>query len=116
MLNYFPTKQGIYLELIPSSILTGESLNYKKNLTLQPVHYCQVHENEGSSNSDKVRTRGAICLGPCGNLQGGFKFMSLKTGHKITRYNWGEIHIPQTVINRVNVIGKDKPEHLSLPI
>ena len=62
-------------------------------------------------NSDKSRTQGAICLGPYGNLQGRFKFMSLKTGQNITRYNWYEIPIPQTVINRVNVLGKDKPEH-----
>ena len=79
MLNYFPTKQGIYLELSPCSILTGESLDYKKHLTLQMGQYCQVHENERPSNGDKARTQGAICLGPCGNLQGGFKFMSLQT-------------------------------------
>ena len=37
--------------------------------------------------------------------------MSLKTGQKITRYNWDEITIPQTVINRVYFPGKDQPEH-----
>ena len=37
--------------------------------------------------------------------------MSLQTGQKITRYNWDEIPLPQTVINRFNVIGKDQPEH-----
>ena len=31
MLNYFSTKQGISSELSPCSILTGESLDYKKN-------------------------------------------------------------------------------------
>ena len=40
MLNYFPTKQGISLELIPNSIHTGESLDYKKQLILHPVQYC----------------------------------------------------------------------------
>ena len=62
-------------------------------------------------NSDKARTQGAVCLGTCGNLQGGFKFMSLQTGQKIKRYNWDEITIPQKVINWVNVLGKDQPEH-----
>ena len=61
---------GISSEISPHSILTGESLDYKKKLTLQPVQYCQVHENKGPSNSDKNRTQGFICLGPCGNLQG----------------------------------------------
>ena len=37
--------------------------------------------------------------------------MTLKTGQKITRYNWDEIPIPQTVINRVNVLWKDQPGH-----
>ena len=37
--------------------------------------------------------------------------MRLHTGQKITSYNWDEITIPQTVINRVNVLGKDQPEH-----
>ena len=36
MLNYFPTKQGISSELSPCSILEGESLDYKKRLTLHP--------------------------------------------------------------------------------
>ena len=31
--------------------------------------------------------------------------MSLQTGQKITMYNWYEITLPQTVINRVNVLG-----------
>ena len=85
MLNYFLTKQGISLELSPRSILIGESLKYKKHLTIQPVQYCQVHENKGPRKSDKARTQGAICLGPFGNLQGGFKFMSLQNVQKITR-------------------------------
>ena len=38
--------------------------------------------------------------------------MSLQTGQKITRYNWDEIPLPQTVINRFNVLVKDQPEHL----
>ena len=37
--------------------------------------------------------------------------MSLQTGQKIIRYNWDDIPIPQTVINLVNVIGTDQPEH-----
>ena len=60
---------------------------------------------------DKSGTQGDIYLGPCGNLQGGFKFGILKTGQKITRYNYDEIPIPQIVINRVNVPGKDQPEN-----
>ena len=37
--------------------------------------------------------------------------MSLQNGQNITRYNWDDIPIPKTVIDRVNVLGKDQPEH-----
>ena len=37
--------------------------------------------------------------------------MILKTGQNIIGYNWDEITIPQTVINRFNFLGKDQPEH-----
>ena len=111
MLNYFPKKQGISSDLIPCSILTVESMGYKNHLTLHPGHYCQVHENKEPSNSDKSRTQGAIYIVPCGNLQGGFKFMGLQTGKNITRYNSYEILIPQTMIDQVNVLGKYQPEH-----
>ena len=37
--------------------------------------------------------------------------MSLQNGQKIKRYNWDEVPIPQTVINQVNVLGKDQPEY-----
>ena len=116
MLNHFPTKQGTSLDLSSCSILTGESLDYKRILNLQPGQYCQVHENKGPRNSDKTRTQGAICLGPCGNLQGEFKFMSLQTGQKITTYNCDEIPIPKIVIKRFNVLGKDKRNILSMQI
>ena len=85
MINYFLIKQEISLEISPRSTLTGESLNYKKHLTLQTGQYHQVQNNKVPRNSDKARTQGAICLGTCGNLQDVFKFMSLQTGQNITR-------------------------------
>ena len=48
---------------------------------------------------------GAINLGPTGNLQGGYKFLNLLTGKKITRRNWTHLPMPIEVIKRVNEIG-----------
>ena len=47
---------------------------------------------------------------PIGNLQGGFKFINLKTGRAITRHSWDRIPITDTVIKRVNELGKGEPE------
>ena len=85
MLNFFPTTGGISDTLSPKTIMSGETLNYKKHLSLQVGQYCQVHEEDTPRNSQSPRTKGAISLGPSGNLQGGYKFMALNTGKKITR-------------------------------
>jgi hypothetical protein len=112
MLNHFPTKAGISDLLSPPQIMTGETLNYKKHLSLQFGQYCQVHEEDEPRNNQTPRTQGAICLGPTGNLQGGYKFMSLKTGMKIARRSWDVIPMPDTVIKRVNALGNHQPEQI----
>jgi hypothetical protein len=71
-----------------------------------------VHEEDTPRNSQRPRTKGAISLGPSGNLQGGFKFMALNTGQKIVRRSWDAIPMPDTVIARVNTLGRDQPEQL----
>lgn len=97
----------------PKAIMTGEVLDYKKHLCLQIGQYCQVHEEETPRNSQIARTKGAISLGPSGNLQGGHRFMALDTGMKITRRQWDVIPMPDLVIARVNALGKDEPELLT---
>jgi len=84
ILNYFPSKGGVSSTLSPNTIMSGEMLDYKKQLQLPVGQYCQVHEEELPHNSQAPCTRGAIALGPSGNVQGGFRFMSLKTGKQIT--------------------------------
>jgi hypothetical protein len=110
LLNHFPVKGGISDTISPKTIMTGETLDYKKHLSLQLGQYCQVHEEDQPRNSQLPRTQGAICLGPSGNVQGGFKFMSLQTMKKIVRRSWDSIPMPDTVIARVNKLGKDEPE------
>ncbi len=39
--------------------------------------------------------------------------MALDKGAKITRFQWTELPMPETVINRVNQIGKDEPSILT---
>jgi hypothetical protein len=90
--------------------MTGEALDFKKHLSLQLGQYCQVHEEDAPRNSQLPRTQGAICLGPSGNKQGGFKFTSLTLGKRISRRTWDIIPMPQLVIDRVNKLGKDQPK------
>jgi hypothetical protein len=112
MLNPFPSKGGIS-SMSPQTIMSGEVLDYNKHLLLPFGTYCQVHEEETPRNSLVARTKGAISLGPSGNLQGGQKFMALNSGKKITRRNWDVIPMPELVIARVNALGKDQPKLLT---
>jgi hypothetical protein len=72
-----------------------------------------VHEEDNPRNSQLTHTKGAISLGPSGNLQGGFKFMDLNTGKKIVRRSWDVIPIPYLVIARVNALGSNQPHHMT---
>ena len=51
-------------------------------------------------------------MGTSGNIQGGFKFMSLRSMENITRRYWDITPMPDIVIDRVNILGKNKQELL----
>jgi hypothetical protein len=93
--------------------MSGETLDCKKHLSLQLGQYCQVHEEDNPCNSQITRNKGAISLGPSGNLQGGFKFMALNSDNKIARCGWDVISMPDLVIDRVNTLGLDQPHHMT---
>ena len=85
MLNFFLKKGGILDSLIPNIIMSGESLDFKNNLCIQLGQYHQFQKEDIPRNSQAPRTNGEICLGPSGNLQGGYKFMELNSGKKFVR-------------------------------
>jgi hypothetical protein len=47
------------------------------------------------------RTKWAICMGPTGNLQGSYKFLSLATGKKVTCRKFTEMPVTEAVIKHV---------------
>ena len=60
IMNHFPVKVGIYNTISPTTIMTGESLHYKKHLGLHIGHYFQVQEEETSLNINQIFTKGSI--------------------------------------------------------
>jgi hypothetical protein len=113
LLIFFSTKGGLSETMSPKTIMSGETLDYKKHLSLQIGQYCQVHEEDHPRNSQLSRTKGAISLGPSGNMKGGFKFMALNTGKKIVRRSWDVIPMRDVVISRVNALGSDQPRQMT---
>ena len=68
----FAPKSGISDHVSTMTIVEGVKLDYNKHFKVIPGEYAQTFE--GSDNTMKERTIGAIALGPAGNRQGGVRF------------------------------------------
>ena len=104
-INAFPAKYGVSNTISPRTMLTGVTLNYKKHCHLEFGAYVQVHEATLPRNSMAACTAGAIALGPCGNAQGGYQFLHLRTGKKIVCMNWTKLPMPAKVLVQVDHLG-----------
>ena len=100
----FPAKGGIS-NVSPRTVMTGIKLDYSKHCRLPFRSHVQFHDEPSPTNSPTARTIGEITLGPTVNLQGGYKFLNLRTGKKITIRNWTHLPMPIEIIERVNKIG-----------
>ena len=77
-LNAFANKYGISKSLSPRIIMTGYTIDFKKNVRIVPGQYGQTHEEH--NNDMRARTVAGIALRPAGNEQGGHYFLSRPTG------------------------------------
>ena len=104
-LNQFPWKHGISVDMSPAALITGHPPPDFQKLRLEFGSYVQVFENNEPTNSTRARSMGAIALGPTGNAQGDYNFMSLATGAKISRHQWTALPMTDTAIARVHALG-----------
>ena len=108
-LNVFPTKNSISSVYSPSTIVTGRKLDWNMDCRIEIGQAVEAHDNTDGmnlNNTSVLRTTTAIAIGSFGNVQGGYKFLSLRTGKPITRYKWTEIPISELIINRVAQFAK----------
>eukprot|EP00957_Ditylum_brightwellii_P047570 3613216-Ditylum_brightwellii.AAC.2 len=97
-LNNFPPKDRILQTLSPREIVHGTTLDVSKHCKIPFGAYCQVYEDPDPSNNMTEQTTGAICLGPIGNLQGGYRFLNLTTGRCIKRKQHTFLPMPADII------------------
>ena len=111
-LNQFPANDGISDVLSPLTIMTGcPNINYN-DLTIEIGPYAMVYEDNDPKNTTRTRATGAIALNPTGNAQGGYFFMSLVTGAKLSRQQWDEIPMPDGVIAAVEAMALEQVQPL----
>lgn len=103
-------KNRISDTLSSQSTMTGEpSLDYNK-MPIEFGGYAQVFEDNNPTNATKARTPGAIVLNPTGNEEGGYFYVSLETGLRLSRQQWNEIPMPEGVIDTVEAMALAKQQ------
>jgi len=103
-LNNFPVKNGISDRFSPREIVLRHKLDYRHHCRAPFGAYCEVYEDNTPTNSTKTRGIPAICLGPTGNIQGTYSFLSLVSGLVIKRRQFDELPAPDSIIKRVTAL------------
>jgi hypothetical protein len=92
--------------------MTGRPKPDSDDMQMEFGAYAQVFEDNDPTNTVKARTTGAIALTPTGNVQGGFYFMPLITGRRLSRQKWNELPMPDEVIAAVERMAEDEGQPL----
>ena len=111
MLKAFPPSSGLSKTYSPRNIMTGKPLDYEKHCRLPFGAYAQTHEDKHITNGMITRTEGGICLGPTGNLEGNYSFLSLRTGRMVTRGHFYKVPTPGVVTRRVLAMAIAEGQH-----
>jgi hypothetical protein len=112
-LNAFPPSSGVSAFYSPRTIMTGMALDFENHCKLPFGAYAEAHEEYPQTNTMAPRARGVICLGPTGNFQGSYKMMCHQTGRKLTRKQFQELPMSESIIKRIEAITeKEKQEKL----
>ena len=112
-LNVFPPGlKTIHPTMSPRAILTGLEVDFNNHCKLKFVEYVYTHEEHDSTMASC--TCAASALRSTGNNQGGYYFMSLRTGERINRNYWTAIPLPSTVKLAIEKLAKNNPEGLDI--
>ena len=101
MLNQFPSRNGVTNHISPLTIMTGMPLPDYNTMTLELGTYVQIYKPNNITNTTHTRETAAIALTPTGNAQGGYWFLSLVTGARLSRQQWDVLPMPQHVIDNI---------------
>jgi hypothetical protein len=82
-LNNFPVANSISTTWSLRENILRHWLDYTHLCCTPFVAYCDVHEENTPTNNMTTRGTPVICLGPTGNFQGTYNFLSLVTGQVI---------------------------------
>jgi hypothetical protein len=100
-MNLFPMKSGISKKWSPWELISRHKLGAKLHCRAPFGSYCDVLVDPDITNTLEPRTKWAICMGPMGNLQGSYKFLSLMAKKKVMRRKIIKTPVTEAVIMQV---------------
>jgi hypothetical protein len=101
LLNSFPVKSGVSEKWSPRELISHHWLDAKLHCKTPFGAYCKMHTDPDITNTMEPRTKWGINMGPTGNLQGSYKFMSLTTRKKIARRKFTEMPMTEAVMKQI---------------
>jgi hypothetical protein len=110
--NQFPVKNGVSDNLSPLTIMTGRPTPDYNDMKIEFGAYAQVFEDNNPTKTPRARTMGAIALTPTGNAQGGYFFLSLATGRKLSGQQWDALPMPEGVVAAVERMAQNESQPL----
>ena len=105
-LNAFPPKNGITRGFSPRELVTGRTLDFRKDCRADVGAYVEASPDHIVTNTNIDRTDSCIALGPSGNRQGSVKCTKLDNGEVVVQRTVRQIPWPDKLINKVNVLAK----------
>ena len=82
----FPVKFEVSTMISPRTIMTQKIIDYNIYCQILFGAYVQTHEDNNPTNDTEApRTLAAVSLGLTGNRQGGYCFLNLTRGKRITK-------------------------------
>ena len=100
-LNAFPAKNVVYDTILPGTLLTELTPDFKQHYRLNFGSYVQNHEEFAPRKCMTARIVVAITFVPNSSQQVGHWFMSLDTGRRIHRRNWTPLLMLDEVVSIV---------------
>ncbi len=94
-------KSGICKKWSPRELVSQHNLDAKLHCRAPFGSYCVVHVDPEITDILEPRTKWVICMGPTGNLQGSYKFLSLATVKKVTQRKFTKMPVTEAVIKQV---------------
>ena len=105
-LNAISQKAGTVQGISPRKLVTGRTVNYKRDLWAYMGGYVEASTDVIGTNDNTPRTHSRIALGLSGNQQGSVKCFDLETGKVVVRRTKAQIPWPERIIEKASTWGQ----------